>query len=92
MYSKNGEDLGYSGGHMAFTLDPSELGEHASGWVISGEIHEDWYEWVNEFEATHPDFGRVWGNFEEVVYADSEEAFEHFYKNHPPNEWDYWDI
>lgn len=92
MYSKTGEDLGYSGGHMALTLNPWEIGEHASGWVISGVIHEDYFEWVNEFEAVHPDFGRVWGDFEEVVYADSEEAFEHFYKNHPPNEWDYWDI
>ena len=77
---------------MAFTLHPSELGENASGWVISGEIHEDYYEWVNEFEAIHPDLGRVWGNFENVVYADSQEAFEHFYKNHTPSEWDYWDI
>lgn len=32
---------------------------HIDGWTISGVIHEDWYYWVNEFEATHPVFGRV---------------------------------
>lgn len=36
--------------------------------------------------------GKVWGDFEYIVYADSEEAYEDFYKNHPPEEWDYWDI
>jgi len=92
MFKKTCDEFGYSGGHMALTLCPSVLGENASGWTIQGDIHEDYYEWVNEFEAFHPFFGKVWGNFEDEVYADSEEAFEDFYKNHPPNEWDYWDI
>lgn len=92
MYVKKGGDLGYSGGHMALTLRPSDLGENDSGWTIAGEILEDYFEWVREFEATHPDFGRVWGDFQIEVYADSQEAFEHFYENHPPDEWDYWDI
>jgi len=92
MFTKTCEELGYSGGHMALTLCPSELGENASGWNIQGAIHEDYYEWVNEFEAVHSFFGKVWGDFESEVYADSEEAFEDFYKNHPPQEWDYWDI
>jgi hypothetical protein len=92
MFSKTAKEFGHLGGHMALTLGPSDLGEHANGWKIEGHVYEDYYEWVNEFEATHPDFGRVWGNFEDVVYADSEQAFEDFYKNHPPMEWDYWDI
>ena len=94
MFTKTGKELGYDGdgGHMAFTLNPSDLGENTSGWTIKGDVHEDYFEWVNEFEAFHPDFGRVWGDFENEVYADSEEAFEHFYENHPPEYWDYWDI
>jgi len=76
----------------ALTLPPACIGENESGWVIAGEIHEDWYEWVNEFYASHPKFGIVMGDFEETVYADSEEAFEHFYSHHPPEEWDYGDI
>ena len=65
---------------------------HLSGWTIKGEIKEDYYVWVNEFEAKHPWYGRVWGNFEEKVYADSEEGFKHFWENHEPYTWDYGDI
>lgn len=65
---------------------------HPSGWTITGEIHEDYYTWVNEFKATHPKYGTVEGDFESEVKADSEEAFAHFYANHPPGAWDYGDI
>lgn len=87
----------------ALTLSPSavtdsgaESGTHtrtnASGWTITGEIHEDYYVWVNDFRATHPKYGRVWGNFESEVHADSEEGFAHFWKHHTPEDWDYGDI
>ena len=76
----------------ALTLSPSCIGENNSEWTIEGEIHEDWYEWVNEFKATHPKYGKVWGDFEEKVYADSEEGFQDFYKHHVPEAWDYGDI
>ena len=65
---------------------------HKSGWSILGEIKEDYYTWVNEFEAHHPVYGKVWGDFEDEVYADSEEGFADFYKNHPPSAWDYQEI
>lgn len=76
----------------AHTLEPSYLGSHSSGWTISGEIHEDFYEWVNEFEATHPIYGKVWGDFETEVYSETLQGYEHFIRNHPPEEWDYGDI
>ena len=76
----------------ALTLDPEDVGSHEDGWVIEGEVHEDYFEWVNYFEANHPVFGRVWGDFEDKVYADSEEGFKHFYEHHTPTAWDYWDI
>lgn len=91
-------------GSPALTLSPDEVREdndrkvgtpsrtHSDGWTISGEIHEDYYEWVNEFEASHPVFGRVWGDFEGEVFADSEEGFQDFYARHTPEAWDYWDI
>ena len=93
----------FSGG-WALTLSPCEVsGEkqtcagmsernHRDGWKIKGEIHEDYYYWVNAFEASHKKYGRVWGNFESIVYANSERGFNHFYKHHPPNAWDYRDI
>src|SRR4028118_7631 len=63
--------------------------KHESGWVISGTpVEGDSYDWVHEFEATHERYGRVWGNFEHQVFADTEEGFNHFYANHPPAEHD----
>ena len=101
MFVKSFKDIVFS----AYTLDPEEVCEnhdgnstgkfsrtHADGWTISGYVSEDWFTWVNEFEASHPDFGRVWGDFEEVVYADSEEAYVAFFAAHTPHEWDYGDI
>jgi hypothetical protein len=92
-------------GGMASTLDPSEVCEnhdgdsaghfsrtHADGWTISGTIHEDWYCWVNSFEAHHPVFGAVWGDFEGEVCADSELGYNAFYRAHGPKFWDYQDI
>lgn len=100
---KFGVDFNSPGG--ALTLSPSYVREdspadrekiqtktHDNGWTVSGRIWEDYYEWVNEFEAEHPQLGKVWGNFEGEVFADSEEAFEDFYKHFPPDDWDYGDI
>ena len=87
MITKNFDTYG-----MASTLSPSIIGVNGSGWTIEGQVHEDYYEWVNDFEAEHPKLGKVWGNFESTVYADSEEAYNHFIKNHPPENWDYQDI
>lgn len=86
-----GKDFDSAGG--ALTLSPDDVTEtQDSGWVINGRILEDYYEWVNSFEAIHPELGRVYGDFEGVVYATSEEAFSHFYSNHPQTAWDYYDI
>lgn len=87
----------------ALTLNPYEVTEgneesgthertHDDGWTIKGEIHEDYYTWVNDFEAVHTKLGKVWGNFENTVYADSEEGFKDFYDKHKPSAWDYGDI
>ena len=73
--------------YSALTLNPGDLGTHESGWTITGQICEDWYEWVNKFEATHPKYGIVRGDFENTVFAQTEKGFRHFYKNHPPTEW-----
>ncbi len=65
---------------------------HDSGWTIKGEVEEDHHTWVTEFQAEHPEYGKVWGNFEDKVYAVSEKAFQHFFKHHAPEAWDSWDI
>lgn len=79
-------------GAYALTLSPDDIGTHEDGWTIEGRIWEDYFEWVNYFEASHPVYGRVWGDFEDEVYADLQEGFDHFYEHHTPCEWDYYDI
>ena len=66
--------------------------KHDDGWVIKAKIKEDYYSWINEFEAEHPVLGKVWGDFENIVYATSKEAFDDFYKKHTPEAWDYANI
>ncbi len=76
--------------------DPDVTGEytklHPDGWTITGRIVEDWFYWVNDFEAHHPLFGEVRGNFEEEVFATSHECLKNFLMNHAPDVWDYMDI
>ena len=87
----------------ALTLEPSEVTNtdaecgrftktHNSGWTITANLCEDYFVWINSFEASHPKYGRICGDFEDIVYSDSEEGFQHFYKNHSPTAWDYGDI
>jgi hypothetical protein len=80
-------------GHDANTLDATDIGNHLppDGWNVEGEVHEDYYEWVNEFSATKRNW-KVWGDFEKIVYATNKKAYEDFIKYHPAHEWDYWDI
>jgi hypothetical protein len=57
---------------------------HSDGWKIKGEMRNDWYSWVEKFEAEHPKYGEVWSDLEDrIVYASSESALSEFEKNHP---------
>ena len=95
-----GTDFDSPGG--ALTLSSEEVSEtsesgthtrtHDSGWTITGQIFEDYYVWVNDFKAHHPEYGILHGNFEDDIYCESEEAFAHFWVNHEPLAWDYHDI
>ncbi len=77
----------------ANTLGPEDLGFHPeSGWTVTGDVQEDWFEWVNYFEATHPVYGKITGDFEDEVTAESKDALDNFLESHQPQEWDYWDI
>ena len=77
----------------AYTLSADFIGYHAdTGWTIKGEIHNDYFEWVNEFEASHPEYGFVRGDFEHEVIASSIDAFNDFVSHYPPEAWSYGDI
>ena len=75
----------------AFTLSPDDIGTKGM-WTLRGEVHNDYYAWVNEFEAEHLVLGKVWGDFDNTVYADDEETFNDFMKHFTPYRWDYHDI
>lgn len=91
MYEKDYSRVPFVHYGSARTLEP-KTGLVGGGWFITATIYEDYFSWVNEFEATHPLLGRVWGNFEETVWATSQEAHDDFIKHNPFSEWDYRDI
>jgi len=76
----------------ACTLSALMLGENVSGWTISGEVFRDYYSWVNSFEATHPDYGAIKGDYEDKILVETEAAWQHFYQYHPPEQWSYMEI
>ncbi len=102
LVKKFGADFHSAGG--ALTLGAGEVCDnhgmetgdherlHSDGWLIRGFIMEDYFYWVNRFEARHREHGRVWGDFEDTVYADSEAGFARFYEQHGPVAWDYAEI
>lgn len=71
-----------------FDSDPNEIFErtHPDGWTIKGVMCNDWYSWVEVFEATHPQFGKVWRTEEDAknhtVKATTREAYDNFVINH----------
>lgn len=93
-----GKDYPYDG--PALTLSPrfvidtnadnSKEFINESGWKIKGEIVED--AWVDNFEAIHPVYGILRGDFERCIEAQSKEAFDHFWEHHEPDSWYYGDI
>lgn len=98
---KFGKDFSSMGG--ALTLNPEEvqdgerrIGEfsktHPDGWTIRGLVKVDYYYYVNDFYASHPKFGDVFGNFEKEVWAEKKTGFKDFFKKHKPLDWDYNDI
>lgn len=76
---------------MAHTLNSDYKGTHSNGWTIDGIIKEDFYEWINKFNARNGDKW-VRGNFEVKVTADSEETYNEFIKLFPVDHWDYESI
>lgn len=65
---------------------------HSNGWTITGNMSNDYYSWVEKFEAIHPTFGKIVGVVDDKIYATSEEGYEDFIKNHPITGMDLDDI
>ena len=62
---------------------------HDNGWTITGQIQEDYYSWVLEFVAFHPQYGMVWGNIDQEILATSEEAWLMFSREFPAEPFDF---
>ena len=75
----------------ALTLETDYINnpEKCGGWIVIGQAHEDYYEWINGFVAIKYCDDMVCGDFEKEIYASSKEAYEDFIKNCPPTAWDY---
>ncbi len=56
---------------------------HLSGWKIIAKMKTDNYKWIQDFRASHKKYGTIYGNFNKSVYAESEESYNDFIKNHP---------
>ena len=65
---------------------------HDSGWTITAKVKKYNFLWVSYFEASHPVFGNIKGDYEYGIKSESEEAIDHFYKHHPPHAWEYGNI
>lgn len=89
---KDFECFGQTASDESLVIDPCYIGENDSGWVIEGDICEDWYSWVNSFKARKPGYGWVRGNFDCEVEASSERAYKDFIKYHAPHVFCYGDI
>ena len=77
--------------NSAYTLNTDVIGSHSNGWIIKADVVEDYYEWVNYFEAKKGN-NWVYGDFESEVKASSYAALGDFLDNFKPEEWDYQDI
>lgn len=87
--------------HLEWVLDSTEVLDpkgnilidvisektHPDGWTIRATVHEDYYRWIEVFEASHSLHGRVWRGAEDIenntVKASSKNAYELFVANHP---------
>jgi hypothetical protein len=79
----------------AITLNPVCIGyDEVSGWTVVAEVHEDYYKWVNHFEASHLVYGKVVGDLESLVEASTEAAYNNFIESYGSciENWDYHDI
>lgn len=59
------------------------------GWIIEAKrVQSEFYaefSWIEEFKATHPIHGIVFGDYQSKVYASTNKAFEHFHQYYFPN-------
>lgn len=75
----------------AITLHTNAL--ESKSWEVTGKIHEDYYEWINDFYAVEKSTNNiVFGNFESKVYATDEDTYIRFRKDIKVVNWDYQDI
>ena len=63
-----------------------------SGWSFRARIRTDYYAWIRDFVAWHPEHGFVFGSYEDKLTASSSAGLEAFMTAHPAHVWDYWDI
>jgi hypothetical protein len=93
MFVKDYSNVPNVHGGDARTLSSSIVTRTDTDWIVNATVHEDYYEWINDFSAYNKKTGEiVAGNFESIVIASSEKTLNDFLNCFPYEEWDYWDI
>lgn len=92
-FDKEGRKIG----SVALTLSPYILDkQNKNDWFFKAKIQEDYYQWINFFEATHPKYGKIFGDFEIGIHypKENKEALNDFLEKtfQYLNLWDYMDI
>lgn len=80
--------------YPARTLEPRIGFNENTGWTVIGKVHEDYYKWINDFEAYKGKGKRYYvkGDFEDTIKTSSLKALDDFLSHYAVNEWDYYDI
>lgn len=92
-FNKKGRKIG----SIAFTLSPYILDkQNKNDWFFKAKIQEDYYQWINFFEASHSKYGKIFGDFEIGIHypKENKEALNNFLEKtfQYLNLWDYMDI
>lgn len=68
---------------------------HDNGWTVSAEIQADYYTWISNLTAEHPEYGTVQMNGADQIFtASSMQAYDQFDSAFGKwfQQWDYQDI
>lgn len=77
--------------HFSLDFPIEELGKPYKGWTVYAPVNEDYYSWIESFEAYKNDEWVV-GDFDYIVYSSSKAAFDDFTRHFRPKIFNSGDI
>jgi hypothetical protein len=77
--------------HFSLDFPIEELEKPYKGWTVYAPVHEDYYSWIESFEAYKNDEWVI-GDFNYIVYSSSKAAFDDFTRHFRPTIFNSGDI